>query len=43
VWEFFSERVALQKWEGAQPLVEIGLEPETESEPAPETPPAPAA
>ncbi|HZT84165.1 MAG TPA: AI-2E family transporter [Gaiellaceae bacterium] len=43
MWEFFSERVALQEWDGRAPLAEIGLEPGGETEPAPETPPAPAA
>ena len=42
-WEFFSERVELQKWADDAPLAEIGLEPAGEGEPAPETPPAPAA
>jgi predicted PurR-regulated permease PerM len=42
-WEFFSERVELQKWPDDAPLVEIGLEPPGESEPTPERPPAPAA
>jgi predicted PurR-regulated permease PerM len=38
-WEFFSERVRLQKWTDDAPLTEIGLEP---GEPtAPGTPPAP--
>jgi predicted PurR-regulated permease PerM len=42
VWEFFSERVELEKWTADGPLVEIGLEEPGESEPAvPETPPAP--
>jgi predicted PurR-regulated permease PerM len=39
VWEFFSERIELQKWTVDEPLAEIGLE----DEPMPETPPAPAA
>jgi predicted PurR-regulated permease PerM len=43
MWEFFSERVSLQKWDAQAPLAEIGLEPASESEPPPETPPAPAA
>jgi predicted PurR-regulated permease PerM len=43
MWEFFSERVALQKWTDEHPLAEIGLEPAGGAEPAPETPPAPAA
>jgi predicted PurR-regulated permease PerM len=45
VWEFFSERIELQKWTEDAPLGEIGLEspPEVEGEPAPESPPAPAA
>jgi predicted PurR-regulated permease PerM len=38
-WEFFSERVELQKWTEHAPLGEIGVEP---TEPAvPKTPPAP--
>ncbi|MFZ0342330.1 MAG: AI-2E family transporter [Gaiellaceae bacterium] len=38
-WEFFSERVRLQKWTDDAPLTEIGLEP---GEPAaPGAPPAP--
>src|SRR6185437_2506401 len=40
-WEFFSERIELEKWTAAEPLGELGLE--IASEPAPETPPAPAA
>ncbi|HEY3549919.1 MAG TPA: AI-2E family transporter [Gaiellaceae bacterium] len=43
VWEFFSERVELQKWTEDAPLAELGLEPGDEAEQAPETPPAPAA
>jgi predicted PurR-regulated permease PerM len=44
VWEFFSERVELERWTPAGPLVEIGLEEPREAEkPVPETPPAPAA
>jgi predicted PurR-regulated permease PerM len=46
-WEFFSERLVLEKWTAGAPLVEIGVEPVMrESKPAPdapETPPAPAA
>jgi predicted PurR-regulated permease PerM len=42
-WEFFSERVELQKWTDGAPLAEIGLEPPSAGEPAPERPPAPAA
>jgi predicted PurR-regulated permease PerM len=42
VWEFFSERVALQKWTSDAPLVEIELEVAKPDVPAPETPPAPA-
>jgi predicted PurR-regulated permease PerM len=38
-WEFFSERVELQKWPADAPLVEIGLEPKGPT--LPETPPAP--
>jgi predicted PurR-regulated permease PerM len=44
VWEFFSERVALQKWTVEEPLAEIGIgPPEAGEEPAPGSPPAPAA
>ena len=43
VWEFFSERVELEKWTLEPPLAELGLELTQESEPTPETPPAPAA
>ena len=43
VWEFFSERVSLQKWPEDTPLTELGLEPDGEVAPTPETPPAPAA
>jgi predicted PurR-regulated permease PerM len=42
-WEFFSERVEFQKWTDDAPLAEIGLEPPSDGEPAPERPPAPAA
>jgi predicted PurR-regulated permease PerM len=42
-WEFFSERVEFQKWTDDAPLAEIGLEPPSGGEPAPERPPAPAA
>jgi predicted PurR-regulated permease PerM len=44
-WEFFSERITLQSWTAGQPdpLVEIGVEPDEPSEPAPERPRAPAA
>ena len=42
-WEFFAERIELQKWTEDAPLAEIGLEAGSETEPAPETPPAPAA
>ena len=43
-WEFFSERVELEKWTPDGPLVEIGLEEPGQPEPSvPETPPAPAA
>ena len=42
-WEFFSERVELQKWPDDSPLVEIDLEPAGERDPATERPPAPAA
>ena len=41
-WEFFSERLALQKWTIEEPLAEIGVAPETDK-PVPGTPPAPAA
>ena len=43
VWEFFSERVELRKWTEDAPLAELGLDGGSETEPAPETPPAPAA
>ena len=43
VWEFFSERVELEKWTLEEPLAELGLELTRESESAPETPTAPAA
>jgi predicted PurR-regulated permease PerM len=50
MWEFFSERVVLQRWTGeTPPLTEIGLEPPPgegparDEEPVPERPPAPAA
>jgi predicted PurR-regulated permease PerM len=42
-WEFFSERIELQKWTVDEPLGEIGVETRQESEAVPETPPAPAA
>jgi predicted PurR-regulated permease PerM len=42
-WEFFAERVELQKWPDDTPLVEIDLEPPGERDPATERPPAPAA
>ena len=42
-WEFFSERIHLQKWPTDAPLVEIGLEPPGGGAPPPDTPPAPAA
>lgn len=38
-WEFFSERVELQKWPADAPLVEIGLE--SKEQTLPKTPPAP--
>ncbi len=41
VWEFFSERVELQKWITDAPLAELGLEKRDPT--PPETPPAPAA
>jgi predicted PurR-regulated permease PerM len=42
-WEFFAERVELQKWPTDAPLMEIGLEPLSEqNKPPPKTPPAPA-
>jgi predicted PurR-regulated permease PerM len=40
-WEFFSERIELQKWPTDAPLLEIGLE--TEGRTPPDSPPAPAA
>jgi predicted PurR-regulated permease PerM len=43
VWEFFSERVTLQSWDGDAPLAQLGLEPAVETEAPPESPPAPAA
>jgi predicted PurR-regulated permease PerM len=43
VWEFFSERIELEKWTGEHPLGELGLEAAQETVPPPETPPAPAA
>jgi predicted PurR-regulated permease PerM len=43
-WEFFAERVKLERWPVDAPLVEIGLEPSGGGKPAPPgTPPAPAA
>jgi len=42
-WEFFAERISLEKWPVAAPLVDIGLEPPGGGKPPPETPPAPAA
>jgi predicted PurR-regulated permease PerM len=42
-WEFFSERISLQRWDTDTPLVEIGVEPVEEKKPeVPERPPAPA-
>jgi predicted PurR-regulated permease PerM len=42
-WEFFAERIELQKWPTDAPLMEIGLEPLSEEDkPPPKTPPAPA-
>ncbi|HKD95051.1 MAG TPA: AI-2E family transporter [Gaiellaceae bacterium] len=42
-WEFFAERIELQKWPTDAPLMEIDLEPLGEDKPAPpKTPPAPA-
>jgi predicted PurR-regulated permease PerM len=42
-WEFFSERITLQRWDTDTPLVEIGVEPVAEQKPeVPERPPAPA-
>jgi predicted PurR-regulated permease PerM len=38
-WEFFSERIQLEKWPTDSPLVEIGLEPD--GPPPPAAPPAP--
>jgi predicted PurR-regulated permease PerM len=43
VWEFFAERVELEKWTDAAPLADVGVEIAQEIEPAPERPPAPAA
>ncbi len=44
MWEFFSERVELQKWVADEPLAEIGLAPTGEdTDTAPGTPPAPVA
>jgi predicted PurR-regulated permease PerM len=43
VWEFFSERVELRQWPEDAPLAEIGLDARSDTAPAPETPPAPAA
>jgi len=40
-WEFFSERVAFERWTAVEPLAEIGLGAKDETA-APETPPAPA-
>jgi predicted PurR-regulated permease PerM len=42
-WEFFSERVVLQKWTADEPLAELELEQAKEEEPVPERPPASAA
>ncbi len=42
-WEFFAERIELQKWPEDAQLAEIGLERESAAQPAPETPPAPVA
>jgi predicted PurR-regulated permease PerM len=42
-WEFFAERVELQKWPDDTPLAEIGVEPAGEKKPGPGRPPAPAA
>jgi len=43
-WEFFAERIKLERWPVDAPLVEIGLEPPGGGKPTPpETPPAPAA
>jgi predicted PurR-regulated permease PerM len=43
-WEFFAERIKLERWPVDAPLVEIGLEPPGGGKPtSPETPPAPAA
>jgi predicted PurR-regulated permease PerM len=41
-WEFFSERIELQRWPTDAALVEVGLEPPG-GPAAPDTPPAPAA
>ena len=42
-WEFFSERIKLERWPVDAPLVEIGLEPAGGGKPPPAAPPAPAA
>jgi predicted PurR-regulated permease PerM len=42
-WEFFSERVELQKWPDDSPLAEVGLEPAGRDDPVAERPRAPAA
>jgi predicted PurR-regulated permease PerM len=41
-WEFFSERLELEKWKVEGPLAEVGLEVTAQTKPAPEPPPAPA-
>ena len=43
VWEFFSERLVLEKWTTEEPLGELGLAVTEEKKPVPGTPPAPAA
>jgi predicted PurR-regulated permease PerM len=43
MWEFFSERVVLQKWDDDAPLAEIGVETVNKEGTAPERPRAPLA
>ncbi|HZT53634.1 MAG TPA: hypothetical protein VE995_04560, partial [Gaiellaceae bacterium] len=40
-WEFFAERVELQKWPRDEPLAELGLERPDEERDVPERPAAP--
>ena len=42
VWEFFGERVELQKWTVEEPLTEVGVTPGPGAEPPPDSPAAPA-